>query len=107
MKVKEFKSKEKDKFLEKIYDDLFDKFGGAWYILELKDIDKLYEDIMVYAKVYDRETGKFVGGDDWSDDAHKLSDIIWHWWIEIIHKKLRITRYYEKYYGDGLNESKD
>ena len=88
-------------FLEKIYDELIKIKGGDWYILSTKDLDILYEDIMEYTGAYNKKTNTFIDGNNWSDLAHKMSDIFWKWYMYQIKKKLDIMKYYEKYYGNS------
>lgn len=88
-----------DKILEDIYNKL-GNIGGDWFILSQKDIDRVFNKIMAATGVYNEETNEFLDGEEWSEVAHINMDIFWKWYIYILKEKLRITRYYEKHYGN-------
>lgn len=98
--------KRNEKTLEKLYDTLMDMSGGDWYILSIKELDDLYESIMEWAGAFNKETGEHTKADEWSKEAHELFNICWKWYINIIKEKLRISKYYEKYYGSDDDASK-
>lgn len=100
------KIKDVDKKLEKIYEKLDIVEGGDWYILNTKQIDKIFEDVMDYAGAFNKETEEFLDGDNWSELASDLMTIFWQWYINILKTKLNITRYYEKYHGKNKNRFK-
>ena len=87
------------KLLEKIYSKLIEIENGDWFILNERDIDELFESVMEYTGAYNKETNKFLDGKNWSDLAHKMMNIFWKWYIKQIKNKLKITKYYEKYYN--------
>lgn len=87
--------KKKERILEKLYERLF-KLKGTWYILSEKDIDELYENVMEHLGVFNKKTNSFV--EEWSEEGKKMNDIFWDWYIKLIKKKLKISKYYEKFY---------
>jgi len=97
------KKKDWNKILEQTYELLED---GDWYIVSLKEIDELYEELAAMSGHFNPETKEFKDGKEWTELDHKIHDICYNWYIRIIEKKLKITKYYEKYYGKYLGDKK-
>ena len=97
-KSKKSNTSTNSKSLKELYCKLIELKDGNWFILNQKDIDEIFENIMEYTGAYNKKTNKFIDGNNWSDLSHKMMDIFWKWYINLINKKLDITEYWKKYY---------
>jgi len=93
------KKKELNKILEQTYELLK---GHDFYIVSIEEIDNLYEQLVTLSGHFDPIKREFKNGKEWTELDHKIHDICWNWYMRIIEKKLKITKYYKKYYNKYL-----